>query len=195
MEKPSVQPCFRHRGAGGFTAITCACCFLLAPSVELLLSIQIASVTSWGSLHVPCKDHRGRILHHVCYLGPSHRESGGCLSHVPEAFREFGSFSPTLSQLCFFHKPRICSVTLVVVLLNFYFEFEKCCLKTCIQLEHHLDGTGQRDLSASKKKTLRKKIIQILMCNYSVKQQNPEAQPASLQLCVLALGRSFFQGG
>lgn len=66
--------------------------FLLAPSVELLLSIQIASVTSWGSLHVPCKEHRERILPRVCYLGTGHRESGGCLSHVPEAFRGFGSF-------------------------------------------------------------------------------------------------------
>lgn len=156
MEKPSVQPCFRHHGAGGFTAITCACCFLLAPSVELLLSIQIASVTSWGSLHVPCKEHKERILPRVCYLGTSHQQSGASLSHVPEAFRGFGSFSPTLSQLCFFHKHRIHTVTLVV-LLKFYFEFEKCCLKTCIQLEHHLDGTGQRDSSASKKSLREKK--------------------------------------
>lgn len=172
--------------------------FLLAPSVELLLSIQIASVTSWGSLHVPCKQHRERILPCVCYPGTGHRESGGCLSHVPEAFRGFGSFLPTLSQLCFFHKHkhRIHTVTLVV-LLKFYFEFEKCCLKTCIQLEHHLDGTGQRDSSASKKSLREKKkkiIIQILMCNYSVKQQNPISASFFAALC-FGPGDILFPGG
>lgn len=118
MEEPSVQPCFRHHRAGGFTALTCACCFLLAPSVELLLSMQITSVTSWGtSLFPHALQGVERPDTDPCVPpGPwPPRVTSVCLLWVPEALRGFGSSSPTLSQLCFFHRHRIHSVTVFVV--------------------------------------------------------------------------------
>lgn len=122
MEEPSVQPCFRHHRAGGFMALICACCFLLAPSAELLLSMQITSVTFWGTRLSPCALQGVEGPDPDPWVPPGPRPPRVrfvCLLWIPEAFRGFGSFSPMLSQLCFFHRHKIHSVTFVVVVVGF----------------------------------------------------------------------------
>lgn len=158
MEKPSVQPCFRHRGAGGFTAITCACFSFWLP-LWSSCSAYRSLLSPPGALSM-CRarsTENGSCPVCATWAPATESQVGVCLMYL-RPLGDLALFLPTLSQLCFFHKHkhRIHTVTLVV-LLKFYFEFEKCCLKTCIQLEHHLDGTGQRDSSASKKSLREKK--------------------------------------
>lgn len=144
--EPSLQPCFRHRRAGGFMALVCTCCSLLAPLAELLLSTQVTSVTSWGTGPSPCAVQGVEGPDPNPGVPPGswpHRVRSVGLSWVPEAIRWSGSFFSTLLQ------PQsslssICCCWGFSSILKYF-------LKIQIQLEHHLDGTGQRDSAASKK--------------------------------------------
>lgn len=150
--EPSVQPCYRHHGAGGLMALVCVCCPYWPP-LWSSCSAHRSPVSPPGepaSLHVLCKEWRGPIPTLGCHLGPGHTQSGLWVSHgVP--------WGDWVIWLIFFHpltalflsQPQN-SLSCIYCCWGFS-SILKCFLKIQIQLEHHLDGTGQRDSAASKK--------------------------------------------
>lgn len=195
MEEPSVQLCFRHHRAGGIMALTCAYCFLLAPSVELLLSMQITSATSRGTNLSPRPLQGVQGPGSDPWVPPSSlppRVKSVCLLWIHEAFRGSGSFSPTLLQLCFFHSTEFTQLLLLffffLVDTVFLVQVWKVLSEDSYPVGAPSGWDGPERLSCLQEKKnhnqiTAEKTFQILMCNYSVKQQNTSSASFLEALC------------
>lgn len=74
-------------------------CLYLSLCQVFLLSIQITSVTSWGSLYLPCRDKE--MDSDPCVLPGPWTPKGGLVSSslFPEPSREFDSLPPLAAVL------------------------------------------------------------------------------------------------